>query len=142
MLCYHQLCVYVDGSKSRKSTQPRHSGIPVKKSSHPAPSHDDGKPAAPPPSGYQRQASGDSLEENYQEFDRNLHDLMQRTEWRGKGGAKNGSAHIEEWLRQTSKDAVPLDMLGDAPVRDISSPTFTDNSLNYSQTVSEDMKLP
>ena len=65
---------------------------------------------------------------------------MQRSEWRGKGGGtKNGSAHIEEWLRQTSKDAVPPDMLGesmDAPARDISSPTFTDNSLSYSQTVS------
>ncbi len=145
----------VDASKSSKSrkSQPRHSGIPVKKTttlsntaSSKLPSGRataDVKASPPPPSGFQRQTSGDSLEENYQEFDRNLNDLMQRNERKGRGGgAKNGSAHIEEWLRQTTKDAIPPDMLGeamDAPARDINSPTFTDNSLNYSQAVSQNL---
>ena len=45
---------------------------------------------------------------------------------------------VEEWVRQTAKTALPLDSVnapGSDPPRDISSPTFTDNSLNYSQMV-------
>ena len=48
---------------------------------------------------------------------------------------KRGNSHIEEWIRQTSKDAVPPDMLGDNE-RNIYSPTLTDKSLSYTQTVS------
>lgn len=84
--------------------------------------------------------SGDSLEENFLEFDRNLNDLLNQEERKDKERAtRNGESHIEEWIKQTSKDAVPPDVLlggTDGPPRDIASPTFTDNSLNYSQTVS------
>ena len=94
-------------------------------------------PQDDPPPSLERQTSGDSLEENFQELDRNLNDLLQRDTRRDRM-ARKADTHIQEWLRQTSKDAVPPDMLGgtDPPSRDISSPTLTENSLTYSQTVS------
>ena len=103
------------------------SGIPVKTA-----------PSKTPPdqSGYQRQVSADSLEENFQELDRDLNQLL-RQEGRREGGMRNGDSHIEEWLEQTSKDAVPVEMLGEVDGGPPMSPTFTDNSFTYSQTVSD-----
>ena len=133
----------------------RHSGIPLKTSLssdrglHPN-HHSNARPSAREnQTRLDSQASGDSLEENFLELDRNLNDLLQRDPRRDRA-ARKADAHIEEWLRQTSNDAVPPDMLlqgtGDGVdggggvgggQRDLGSPTFTDNSLNYSQTVSQ-----
>lgn len=117
-----------DPTKPRSTSVPsqgaRHSGIPVKTTPS-KPSSDQ--------SGYQRQVSADSLEENFQELDRSLNDLLKQDD-RKERAIRNGDSHIEEWLKHTSKDAVPPEMgeVDDPPL----SPTFTDNSLSYSQTVS------
>lgn len=79
---------------------------------------------------------------NLDELDKNLNELLDlgRKE-------ESGDSHIVEWIKQTSKDAVPPDLLREQqsvlppPPRDIGSPTFTDNSLTYSQTVSL-LRLP
>lgn len=49
--------------------------------------------------------------------------------------------HVEEWVRQTSQSALPLESVttshNEIPPREImTSPTPTENSLNYSQLVS------
>ncbi len=41
---------------------------------------------------------------------------------------------VEEWVRQTSQTALPLESTAEPP-REITSPTPTDSSLNYSQLV-------
>ena len=124
-----------DHTKPRSTSEPsKRSGIPVKSTKPPPedPSQDQD---------LQRHVSTDSLEENFLELDRNLNDLLKKDDRRERA-LRNGSAHVEEWLKQTSKDAIVPEMLGESldvvPPQPPLSPTFTENSTSFSQTVSTD----
>ena len=73
-----------------------------------------------------------------------VHNDLQSLSLNDKNTVGNGNIgykpRVEEWVRETSQTALPLENMNDSsnlePPRDISSPTFTDSSLNYSQMVS------
>ena len=44
---------------------------------------------------------------------------------------KDSKAHVVEWLRQTSEDALPPDVLAEHDMQ-LASPISTDHSFNYS----------
>ena len=56
------------------------------------------------------------------------------------GVEQSGQDHIEEWIRQTSETALSPEAVADSvpppPMRDVTSPTFTESSYTYSHAVS------
>ena len=74
---------------------------------------------------HERQLSSASLEHSLQELDRNLQDMLMES------GEKDSKAHVVEWLRQTSEDALPPDVLAEQDMQ-LASPISTDHSFNYS----------
>lgn len=138
------------GSSSQSSRQ---SNIPIKLSSKktsentlkldPKAGLSSSAPANNSSTALERRDSNNSLDNNIEELNRNLNELLLQDRGKGKGGRTSKDTHIVEWINQTSKDAVPPDLLDEQrePPQDISSPTFTDNSFTYSQTVSVNVKI-
>ena len=82
---------------------------------------------------HQRQISDIEFDHTIQELD----DLNGMFAGGRRLESKDEKSHIVEWIKQTNKDALPIETMAMAELRrEASSPAFTDNSFNFSQAVS------